>query len=163
MNTVYMISNNWHITVYEVVLCCPSRERLSVGCGMFFFNLSLSNNIPVFSHANDGAPEAFEENRGLVWKLAAPSSWPIDHGDIKSFLQLVLTNMQLLVCRPAGKLLRELTSYSKIIITGVGLTVDDSQFWPMVSKSILPFFFQKVYLLVVDVTILDCHNFGVLG
>lgn len=78
-----------------VRLFCDARERLSVGCGMFFFNLSLSSNIPVFSHANDGDPGAFEENRGLVWKLAVPSSWPIDHADIKSFLQLVLTNMQL--------------------------------------------------------------------
>lgn len=59
--------------------------------------------------------------------------------------------------------MRELTSYSKNITTGVGLTVDDSQFWLMDCVSILPFFFQQVYLLVVDVTLLDWHIFGVLG
>ena len=146
-----------------VRLFCDARGRLSVGCGMFLFNLSPSNNIPVFSHANDDAPEAFEENRGLVWKLAASSSWPIDHADIKSFLQLVLTNMQLAVCRPAGKLVRELTSYSKNITTGVELWIDDSQFWLMDCESILPFFFQQVYLLIVNVTLLDWHILGVLG
>lgn len=58
-----MICHAWHGMLYEMF--CDASESV---CRLrnALFHLSPSNKIPDFSHANDGAPEAFEENRKLV-------------------------------------------------------------------------------------------------
>lgn len=108
-----MICHAWHGMLYEMF--CDASESV---CRLrnALFHLSPSNKIPDFSHANDGVPEAFEENRKLVWKLADS----LTRLTSKAFFQLLSTNTVprfWFAGRPESWLRSRIQSN---IITGVG-------------------------------------------
>lgn len=97
----------------------------TVGRGMFFLILAQATTFPSLAMPMMVFQRPLKKkNRGIVWKLAAPSSQLNDYADIKSFLQLVSTNTQLLWV--------EYHHWSGTF------TLDNSKFWLVVDKSVLP-------------------------